>query len=169
MNIQGKNVILRAIEQKDNDILLKMINDGEMEYMLGGWSFPVSQKNQENWTDALQNERNTLRCVIDVHGEAIGVVMLTDLDYKNGNAEIHIKIANENSRGKGFGTDAIETVVEYAFSELRLKCVYARVSEHNEASLKLFKKCGFEVEGLMKCRLYKKGKYLNVVSLSKIH
>lgn len=169
MNIKGEQVLLRAIEPKDNPMLMDMINDGDTEYMLGGWSFPVSQKNQEDWTNNLKNDKGILRCVIEVNGEAVGVVMLTDIDYKNGNAEVHIKLSFNQVRGKGFGSDALKTIVHYAFSELRLKCIYARVSEHNSISRHMFKKCGFSEEGVMKCRLYKHGKYIDVISFSKIN
>ena len=33
MNIQGKNVLLRAISMKDADLLMKLINDAETEKM----------------------------------------------------------------------------------------------------------------------------------------
>ncbi len=169
MNIKGEKVLLRAIEPKDNSMLLDIINDGETEYMLGGWSFPVSQRNQEDWTNNLKSEKDTLRCAIDVGSEAIGVVMLTGIDYKNGNAEVHIKLSLKDVRGKGYGSDALMTIVQYAFLELRLKCIYAKVSKHNGISQSMFKKCGFNEEGILKSRLYKQGQYVDVISFSKIN
>ena len=169
MNIQGNKVLLRALEPKDNQMLLKIINDEATEYMLGGWSFPVSQKSQEDWMNNLKNQSDTLRCAIDVNDSAVGVVMLTSIDYKNGNAEVHIKLAVDNVRGKGYGTDALQTIIGYAFHELRLKCVYARVSKHNVISQRIFEKCGFTEEGILKSRIYKKGTYIDVVSFSIIN
>lgn len=169
MNISGNRILLRAIESKDNDMLLELINDEKTEYLLGGWSFPVSSKNQEDWTNNLTLDKNILRCAIEVNNKAIGVIMLTEIDYKNGNAEIHVKISVNNSRGKGFGTEALNTLTQYAFDELRLKCIYARVSSVNQASQNLFKKCGFVLEGVMKKRIYKKGKYIDLISYSKIN
>lgn len=168
MNIKGERVLLRAIEARDNDMLLKMINDDETEYMLGGWSFPVSDKEQEDWTNSRKNDGDTLRCAIDIEGVAVGVVMLTDVDYKNGNAEVHIKLAVDEARGKGYGTDALNAIVKYAFAELRLKCIHARVNKHNLASQNLFRKCGFDEEGVLKSRLFKRNQYIDVISFSKI-
>lgn len=168
MNIKGEKVLLRAMEPMDNEMLLEIINDDETEYLLGGWSFPVSKERQEEWANDLKNEINTLRCIIDYQGSGIGVVMLTDIDYKNGNAEAHIKMSNE-ARGNGYGSDALSTLVGYAFNELRLRCVYARVSQHNKASQGLFKKCGFNEEGIMRSRLFKKGEYIDVISFSIIN
>ena len=169
MNIFGEKIILRAIESKDNQMLLEIINDPDTEYMLGGWSFPVSQNNQEEWYNNLKNEKNVLRCTIDVENTAVGAVMLTDIDYKNGNAEVHIKLSSSNNRGKGYGTDALNTIVKYAFLELRLHCIYAKISQKNNISQKLFSKCGFKEEGILKSRIYKKGEYIDLISYSIIN
>ena len=169
MNITGEKIILRAIESNDNEMLFQLINDEETEFLIGGWSFPVSKQMQETWTNNQHNDKDCLRCTIEYDKTPVGVVILSDIDLKNGNAEIHVKLSKGNTRGKGFGTDAVNALTAYAFNELRLKCVYARVNEHNTASKKLFLKAGFYEEGIMKCRLFKKGKYINVISFSKIN
>ena len=168
MNIKGEKIILRAIEPADSTLLFELINDPETEYMLGGWSFPVSKQMQADWISGLNNDTYTLRCIIESIDEkvAVGTVILSDIDYKNGNAEVQIKINGRGQRGKGYGYDAINSIVKYAFSELRLACVFARVSSYNEASLNLFTKCGFIKEGLLRKRLFKRGHFRDVVILS---
>lgn len=168
MNIKGEKIILRAIEQRDCQLLLELINDQETEYMLGGWSFPVSYQMQLDWISKLGKDIHTLRCILESIDDkiALGTIILSEIDYKNGNAEVQIKIANNGVRGKGYGYDAISTIVKYAFSELRLNCIYARVSSHNEASKNLFIKCGFIEEGILRKRIYKAGKFIDVVILS---
>src|SRR5690554_3171 len=105
MIIKGERIILRAIEPEDKDLLLNIINDHETEYLLGGWSFPVSHKNQLDWINTLKDDKSNLRCIIQTNEKkSIGTVILSDIDYKNGNAAIHIKIGGENEyRGKGYG------------------------------------------------------------------
>ena len=171
MNLVGEKIVLRAIEIKDSEILLSIINDPETEYMLGGWSFPVSSKDQTHWIEMLESNITTLRCVIETKDnlEAIGVIMLTDIDYKNGNTEIHIKLAKGAVRGKGYGSDAIRTILKYAFEELRLHCVYSRVNSFNNPSKRVFEKCGFTLEGKLKHRFFKRGKYIDVHSYSIIN
>ncbi len=170
MNLVGEKVILRALEAGDGRFLLDLINDPSIEYMLGGWSFPVSPEAQQKWLDNLLNDKNTLRCVVCGSNDykAVGVVMLTDIDWKNGNAEIHIKLDKE-AGGKGYGTDAIRTMVGYAFNELRLHLIYANVNSFNIVSQKLFEKCGFWRDGVLRQRIYKKGKFEDVVAFSIIN
>ena len=42
MIIYGEKIKLRAIESEDNAILLEMMNDPDIEMMVGGYSWPSS-------------------------------------------------------------------------------------------------------------------------------
>lgn len=169
MNIMGEKVKLRAVELSDSDLLRTMINDPEIENLLGGWSFPVSQAEQQRWLEKAILAGDTLRVMIDVGNKPIGTAILSDIDYKNGTAQIHIKLGINEERNKGYGTDTIRTLVKYAFCELRLHCVYAQVSQHNIPSQKLFSKCDFQQEGILRDRLYKNGEHISVLMFSIIN
>ncbi len=171
MNLLGNRTIMRAIEPQDTEMFLNLINDPEIEYCVAGWSFPVSTQRQREWIANLQNDKTELRCVITdkENKKSLGTIILNNIDYKNGSAQIHIKLASEEHRGKGYGSDAVSTVVTYGFNELRLHSIYANVNEDNLASVKLFRKCGFELDGHLRERIFKRGKYLNVKTLSIIN
>lgn len=159
MNILGGTVLLRAIELWDKDILKRLINDKETEYLIGGWSSPVSDINQIDWIKSIGVNPHIIRCMIDnLEEHTLGTVILSDIDYKNGIAEIHIKLLKEY-QSKGYGADAVNTLVNYAFHELRLQCVYAYINEYNIGSQKLFEKLGFKLEGKLRRRMYKNGSY----------
>ena len=171
MNIQGKNVVLRAISMKDANLLMELINDAETEKMLGGSSFPVSLEGQEKWIAAQTGRTDVLRCIVALkeNEEGIGTVILSDIDTKNGVAQVHIKMDKQRGRGKGYGSDALNTIVNYAFGEMRLNCIYADVLEYNTVSQKLFEKCGFLRDGVLRSRVFKGGRYINVVSYSRLN
>lgn len=168
MNITGENIVLRAIRPEDCEVLLELINSEEIEKMIGGSSFPVSPEEQRKWIEAQVARRDVLRCMIVPNSNenaAIGTVILSDISYKNGTAQVHIKL---NCPGKGYGSDAIKTITEYAFRELRMNCIYAEVLEYNQASRSMFEKCGFKKEGVLRARVFKGGEYVDVVSYSKL-
>ncbi len=168
MNIYGEKVLLRAIEPSDNALLLEMINDPHTEKMLGGGSFPVSEATQAKWIIDQTGRTDILRCIIadkKAPEKGIGTVILSDIDQKNGVAQVHLKLVAEG-RGKGYGSDALKAVVDYAFCQLRLHCVYAHVLEYNCASQRMFEKCGFQREGSLRARAYKNGAYVDAVSYS---
>lgn len=167
MNIIGDRIYLRAVELKDKEVLLNLINDEKTECALGGWSFPISELNQEAWIRSLEIDSQILRCVIvsKIDDKAIGTVIISNIDYKNGNAEIHIKLHPE-IRGKGYGTETINLMSAYVFNELRLHCIYSHINSYNEKSQRLFVNCGFKKEGILRDRIFKKGMYHDVYSYS---
>lgn len=168
MILHGTHVTLRAIELEDADLLREMINDPNMEAFVVGYSFPISKFQQSEWIKNIGSKKNEFRAIIDVNGTAIGTVMLTDIDFKNGTAEIHIKIAATQNRGCGYGKDVVNCLTDYAFDDLRLNCVYCSIREDNIASQKLFESCGYVYEGTLRNRMFKSGQQYNLKSYSKI-
>jgi RimJ/RimL family protein N-acetyltransferase len=170
MVIYGDKIKLRAIESEDNEFLLEMMNDPDIEMMVGGYSQPESMAEQMKWFTRLESKSSILRCIIanKENDKAIGTLILNDIDMKNGTGHIHIKIANGSERGKGYGTDAINTMVKYAFSELRLNCVFANILAYNEPSVHLFEKCGFTRDGILRARVFKQGQYVDLFSYSRL-
>ena len=170
MIIHGDKVVLRAVEESDNAMLLSLINDPDTEMMLGGSSWPVSEAEQLKWFEHQERSKDVLRCIVALQEDekAIGTIILSDIDQKNATGYIHIKMSKDGGRGKGYGTDAVNTMVRYAFEELRLNCIYANILFYNEASIKLFERCGFKRDGVLRQRVFKKGKFIDMLAYSKI-
>jgi ribosomal-protein-alanine N-acetyltransferase len=72
------------------------------------------------------------------------------------NAEIGYWIG-EPHWGKGYATEAIKLLVDYAFHELNLLRVYAYVFEYNTASMQVLEKVGFEKDAVINSSIIKKG------------
>ena len=131
--------------------------------------FLYRKKAKKKWIEGQENRNDILRCIValkDNIENGLGTIILSDIDYKNGIAQVHIKMAKGHGRGKGYGTDALQTFVRYAFDELRLNCIYAYVLAYNIPSQKLFEKCRFKREGVLRSRVFKNGKYVDVFSFS---
>ncbi|MBD3860624.1 GNAT family N-acetyltransferase [Bacillus sp. 28A-2] len=57
-------------------------------------------------------------------------------------------VLDENQGGKGYMTEAIRLIIDYAFYELRLHRIEAGVKPANKGSIRVLEKTGFENEGL---------------------
>ena len=120
MNIFGKKVVLRAMEFSDCELVKEMFNDPEIEDLVVGWAFPLSQYAQEKWYEKHFSDQD-FRFIIETKDDgAIGVATLSDIDWKNKMAHHGIKLAKKDIRGKGYGTDAVMAIMRYAFDELGL-------------------------------------------------
>lgn len=164
MNIYGKNVVLRAMEKEDCEIIKDMFNDPEIEHLVGGWAFPLSLFAQERWLESHYNDKSGLRYVIDTKEDGVvGIYTLTNIDWKNRRAEIGVKIASYENRFKGYGTDATMAVMRYVFDELGFHRLDVSWLAANTVSANTFTKCGFVREGVKREYIYKGGKYRDLV------
>lgn len=160
MIIKGKFVTLRAIEQEDLEFLREMMNDPDLERLLVGWSLPISKLEQQQWFDATLKNRDSIRLVIESpENGAIGLIVVTNLDWKNRSARLGIKIANQKYRAKGIGSDTLMAIMRFLFTELQMHYLDAEIIAYNETALKQQQKCGWRIEGIKRKAVYKGGTY----------
>ncbi|TJX59977.1 GNAT family N-acetyltransferase [Soehngenia saccharolytica] len=161
MNILGKKVILRAMELEDQEMLREMINDPEIEKMVGGYSIPISKYQQSLWYNSNQNNFNNIRLIIETEEDGpVGFANIVNIDWKNRSAFHGIKIANSEFRTRGIGTDTVMAIMRYCFEELNLNRLDGAIISYNEASKKLYcDKCGWKIEGIKRKNIFKGNEY----------
>ena len=122
MEIRGNKVILRTMEEQDQEMLLGLIQDQEITRVTGGYSSPSSYEPQIQWPCSWEDSADSLRSIIaDKENPEIGlgIILLSHVDPQNGIAELSIKLG-KSVRGMGYGQDAVNILVSYGFRELGL-------------------------------------------------
>ena len=77
----------------------------------------------------------------------IGSCGLMDVDQCNRSAEIGIVIGDKTYWGKGYGTEAMRLLLDYAFRYLNLHNVMLRVYSYNPRGVACYEKVGFKAIG----------------------
>lgn len=77
----------------------------------------------------------------------IGQVSVYRVDGARGIAEVGRLLFADDSRSRGFATEATAAVLRWAFATWRLERIVAEVYSDNAPSLRLFSRCGFRVVG----------------------
>lgn len=88
----------------------------------------------------------------------IGFVALHGMEWNNQACLLAIGIGNPEYRGKGYGTEALNLILRYAFYELNLNRVGLDVISYNLPAIKAYEKAGFMVEGQMRSAVLRDGK-----------
>ena len=73
----------------------------------------------------------------------IGTITYFNIDYRLGQVEIGLGLGDKNRWGKGYGPDAIRTLVKYLFSLPGLTRIYAETALANHPSRRAFAKANF--------------------------
>ena len=80
-------------------------------------------------------------------GKHIGNCSYRNTDKTKGEAELGIMIGNRDYWDKGYGTDAVTTLVNYIFGHKNFRRIYLKTLVSNTRAQKCFKKCGFTPYG----------------------
>ena len=152
--LTGNTIYLRALEPEDLEFIYNIENDEsiwEISHTQTPYSRFLIKQYLENAHQDIY-EAKQLRLVIceKETQNTLGFIDLFDFDPKNLRTGIGILLQNPESRQKGFGSEALELVIAYAFTHLQLHQLYANISTENEVSLALFAKFGFETIGIKK-------------------
>lgn len=152
MRLEYNDIILRALEPKDVDILYEWENDTEW-WPVGGTLIPFSKHMLNTYVENVHDiyTDKQLRLMIEhKDGTTIGCVDLFDYDPHHQRAGVGILIGNRNYQKSGYAGDALRALIDYAFNTLGMHQLFANIGENNKASLALFKGCGFEETGRKK-------------------
>ena len=124
----------------------------------------ITRKEHETWFyEKVQKGAVDQFIVENEESKPLGCVYLQNIDHQHRKAEEGIFLNPECPKGKGIGKASVNLILDYAFNELKLHKVTARVLEYNKASLGLHKSVGFSKEALFRDEVYLNGKFENVV------
>ncbi|MEP2059472.1 GNAT family N-acetyltransferase [Maribacter litoralis] len=172
VTLKGKQIYLRALEQKDLNFLYLIENDTKV-WEVSGTVTPYSKDVLQLYLDNAHRDIfdvKQLRLVICTHEhKTLGLIDVFDFEPNHKRAGIGIVILDEDQRNKGIGAEAITLLTNYLYETLGLQQVYANILEDNLSSLHLFKKLGFQVVGVKKDWVRFKNTFKNEVLLQKIN
>lgn len=165
--IVGSKVQLRPIEVRDQAFIHSLNSDPVVRANVVGWDWPSSQHQQEEWFET-NTSTSTHRWVVEDHGgDPLGLTGLWDVDWHNRNAMTALKLGGESpQRGRGLGTDAIMTVMAFAFYDVGLERLYSSILADNAASLKAYtERCGWSLEGTSRRHVWRHGQFKDLLQV----
>lgn len=143
--LQKDGYVLRAPEPEDLECMLQFENTPTL-WEVGNATGPYSRFHLKQYIETNRNDIYTdgqLRLMLESpEGEVVGIVDLFNFEPFHSRAEVGIVIA-ERHRNKGVGQLALNLLIDHAFRFLGIHQLYAHVDVTNEASRRLFKRCGF--------------------------
>ena len=117
----------------------------------------------EEWCKTFDNPEHSIRSIHNESGEHIGEVHVA-IEEALGDGQLSILIGRKNLWHQGYGTAAVEAVIDACFNDWGLYRVWVDVPEYNTAALAMFEHLGFTHEGtLRKSRPHEGARFDSVV------
>lgn len=166
----GEKVCLRAYREGDIPTATKFVNDKELKKLLVTTiPFPMTLWEEEEWIKSQKsNSQGTYNFAIeDVKtNKYIGGCGIQGVNWLARVATIGIMIGDKDYWGKGYGTDAMKVLINFIFNDMNINKIRLGTFSFNERAIKSYKKCGFEIEGVLKNEIFKDGKYYDEIIMS---
>jgi RimJ/RimL family protein N-acetyltransferase len=132
----GQRVVLRELTRSDVDLMAEWPRFAEPELQWANLELSTPRE-RDAWFDRSRSNNTRRRYTIWTDdGRAIGTIGLRNLDFRFGEGTLGI-IVNAADVGRGYGTDAVRTLVGHAFRRLGRrsyeKVGFVRIGQHRGA------------------------------------
>ena len=166
VNIVGEKVALGPLRKDLVPTYMRWFNDFRTLRTMLAVPLPLTLEQEQQWYERVitRNETNTMVTIFELStNRPVGNTDLHKIDYRNRTAEFGIAIGEPDARGKGYGTEATQLMLDYAFTALGLHNVMLRVFAYNLAGIRAYTKAGFKEFGRRRECHFMGGKYWDVI------
>lgn len=152
MEIKGEKIVLVPIKPEEKEEFYKLATESEgSKFWYGdrGVAIPTKEDFFDDWNydyfDIVSPEKGQCFWIM-VSGEKIGQVNYNKIDLENKKVELDIIIGNEAKMGRGYGTDALRTLMKYLFDNFAINKIWVETMANNPRAIKAYEKAGFKRE-----------------------
>jgi len=126
----------------------------------------LSVKASREWIDKLMEEEpDTFWFAIRAREDdrLLGQIDLAVTSWGSRDAFVGIGIGEREFWGQGYGTDAMNLTLRYAFTELNLRRVTLNVFEFNDRAIRFYERIGFRLEGRQRQAIIREGRRWDIL------
>src|SRR5215211_7858936 len=163
----GKLVRLSAFDPEElSKALPRWYRNSEYFRLLDASARPMqSSKAASKWMEEevgemlLQSYYFSIRTLAE--DKLIGELELDVVNWPGRDAFVGLGIGETDYWSKGYGTDVMNVLLRYAFTEINLRRVTLTVFEYNPRAIRSYEKAGFRHEGHLRNYLNREGRRWN--------
>lgn len=163
--IVGEKIYLSPRNIEDVERYTEWLNDFETTDYTGRSHQSMSLENEKKYLEEHSNEDTVFGIIELKTDKLVGVVGLHQVNHFKRTATLGIFIGDKELRNKGYGTEAVELIVDYGFNYLNLNNIKLDVMEFNDRAIACYKKCGFKEIGKRRKCEFINGKYYDSIAM----
>lgn len=141
-------MIIRKLLEDDLCTRVEWMNN-PLVYQSMHYPVPVLMESTLKWFENNKHKENRADLVFEEDGMIVAMGGLTNIDEKISKAELYIFVC-PNLQKAGVGTKATKMLCQYGFDVLCLNKIYLVTNEDNLPARKVYEKCGFKLEGILR-------------------
>ena len=158
--LQGDTVRLTALEREDLAAVARWFQNAQFMRLLDARAAqPTTEAQLLVWMEEQQKSPDAFLLAIRANddGELLGYIELDGILWPHGTGWLTIAIGDPARWDQGYGYEAAQLALRFAFHELNLRRVQLTVFAYNERAIALYEKLGFQREGIFREFLQRDG------------
>ena len=166
--LRGETTNLRAIDRSDIERNVRWVNDREVtEHLL--LRYPLSEESERAWLEGVISRPPSYTGGVDFaielasSREHIGNCGLQSAHPVDRSAELGVMIGAKAHWGRGYGFDALRTLLTFGFGTLNLRRIWLRVDADHPRAIALYERLGFRGEGLLRSSDWRRGRAVDTL------
>lgn len=160
--LEGEKVYLRPVQDSDLELVEFGKNNTDVRETLFLFA-PMTQEQVRTEMNAWSSSKEIMFftiCSRD-NDEPVGQTAFVRIDYVSRAAVFYIAIYDPQFWSKGYGSEATNLMVKYAFEILNLNRIQLHVCSENTKGVKAYEKAGFKIEGTLRQAMYHFDRYVD--------
>jgi RimJ/RimL family protein N-acetyltransferase len=161
----GKLVRLATLDLETHpQILVRWDWNSEYARLLNGDVVTLANPKQfREWIEKETEDRHFFMIHSLAEDKPVGLVELSGFNWAAGDCWVGIGLGEPEIWGKGYGFEALNLILRYAFRELNLRRVTLNVFEYNPRAIRCYEKCGFQHEGRARSAMNRDGRRWDIL------
>jgi len=170
-SLEGENIYFKPLSINDAQEVHSYASDKEVSRFIG-WPLMNSLNETSNYIEEmLRREKAVTHIYASVALKSthaiIGTAMIFNFNREAKHAEIGY-VFHSDYWGKGYGTETVTLLDNFAFNSINLHKIHAHVVDTNFGSVRVLEKNGFKLEGRLKDHHFIEGKYYDGLLFGKL-
>ncbi|NOR38804.1 MAG: GNAT family N-acetyltransferase [Candidatus Thorarchaeota archaeon] len=166
---EGKLMRLVVLEGKHLDHLVENWNNPVMRRFLGG-VIPHSRQSEADWLQSVQDDMKRQKMFVFAierlsNDAFLGTLAVHDIDWIARNGRLGVVIHKPENWGKGYGTEAMELLIDFCWKHINLRRLELGVHSFNQRAKKFYLKLGFVEYGTAHQQFYIDGEYVDTIMM----
>jgi RimJ/RimL family protein N-acetyltransferase len=166
--LEGETVELRRHARANYGLYAAWYGDPEIWHLTSWAPSPLNRPAVEKLFEdrELSPVDDSFAIHVKDEEDPVGVISLMNISDANESAELSVIVGHPDDRRRGYGTEAIELLLRYAFEQLGLHRVGLSAFEFNGEAIAAYEKLGFAIEGRYRQAIKRNSRFHDAILMS---
>ena len=163
--LTGTQVYLTSLTRHDMPVVAEWYQNTEfMRLFDSGPAYPKTEETLIRWLEEDEKKNTIFPFAVRrvENGLLIGLVVIDDVEWNNRVGGLAIGLGDSAHWGKGYGSEAVQLALAFAFNELNLHRLQLGVFSYNKRAIALYEKLGFQKEGVHREYILRDGRRFDI-------